>query len=47
MAEEFKWSSTKQGLILSSFFAGYLTTQVVGGVLADKFGGKGVLGAGK
>ena len=47
MAKEFKWSSTTQGLILSSFFVGYLTTQVVGGVLADKFGGKGVLGVGK
>jgi MFS transporter, ACS family, solute carrier family 17 (sodium-dependent inorganic phosphate cotransporter), other len=46
MAKEFGWSSTTQGLILSSFFVGYLTTQVLGGVLADRLGGKGVLGAG-
>ncbi|CAI2165147.1 6557_t:CDS:2 [Funneliformis geosporum] len=44
MSNEFGWSSTTQGLILSSFFVGYLTTQVLGGVLADRFGGKWVLG---
>ncbi|CAB4422539.1 unnamed protein product [Rhizophagus irregularis] len=44
MAKEFGWSSTTQGLVLSSFFVGYLTTQVLGGALADKFGGKWVLG---
>jgi MFS family permease len=47
MAKEFGWSSTTQGLVLSSFFVGYLTTQVLGGALADKFGGKWVLGAGE
>ncbi|CAG8490439.1 6378_t:CDS:2 [Funneliformis caledonium] len=45
MSKEFGWSSTTQGLILSSFFVGYLTTQILGGVLADRFGGKRVLGA--
>ncbi|GBB84738.1 hypothetical protein RclHR1_11300007 [Rhizophagus clarus] len=45
MAEEFGWSSTAQGLVLSSFFIGYLTTQVFGGAFADRFGGKLVLGA--
>ncbi|RIA95328.1 major facilitator superfamily domain-containing protein [Glomus cerebriforme] len=44
MAKEFSWSSTTQGLVLSSFFVGYITTQVLGGALADKFGGKWVLG---
>ncbi|CAG8666423.1 16642_t:CDS:2 [Funneliformis caledonium] len=36
-------SSTTQGLVLSAFFVGYLTTQILGGALADKFGGKPVL----
>ncbi|RIA92786.1 major facilitator superfamily domain-containing protein [Glomus cerebriforme] len=44
MAKEFDWSSTTQGLVLSSFFVGYITTQVLGGAVADKFGGKWVLG---
>ncbi|WP_173205220.1 MFS transporter [Sphingopyxis sp. BSNA05] len=32
--------------MLSSFFIGYLLTQVVGGKLADRYGGKVVLGFG-
>jgi len=47
MAKEFGWSPTTQGLVLSSFFVGYLTTQILGGVLSDKFGGKWVLGVGE
>ncbi|CAG8687216.1 6064_t:CDS:2, partial [Dentiscutata heterogama] len=43
MALEFSWSSTTQGFVLSSFFVGYLTTQIIGGVLSDRFGGKWVL----
>ncbi|CAG8574357.1 12811_t:CDS:2 [Funneliformis mosseae] len=43
MAMDFGWSSTTQGLVLSAFFVGYLTTQILGGALADKFGGKPVL----
>jgi ACS family sodium-dependent inorganic phosphate cotransporter len=46
MAEEFGWSDTERGLVLSSFFAGYLVTQVLGGWLAQKLGGKVVLGFG-
>ena len=34
------------GLILSSFFYGYLLTNVPGGWLASKYGGKWVLGFG-
>lgn len=34
------------GLVLSSFFYGYIWTQVPGGYLADRFGGKWVLGLG-
>ncbi|MCH7742101.1 MAG: ACS family MFS transporter [Proteobacteria bacterium] len=46
MAEEFGWSMQTQGIVLSSFFIGYLLLQVVGGRLADRFGGKIVLGTG-
>ncbi len=46
MAEEFGWDKGTEGLIMSSFFAGYLLTQVAGGWLADRFGGKVVLGLG-
>lgn len=35
----FDWSSTQKGYILSSFFYGYLMTQVIGGILAAKIGG--------
>jgi ACS family sodium-dependent inorganic phosphate cotransporter len=46
MASQFGWDRTLQGLILSAFFYGYLTTQIAGGWLADRYGGKSVLGAG-
>ncbi len=35
-----------QGVILSAFFGGYAATQVLGGTLADKYGGKRVLATG-
>lgn len=44
MAEALDWSPEKQGLVLSSFFIGYLLTQVLGGRLADRYGAKRVLG---
>ena len=46
MADQFGWTSTQRGLVLSSFFVGYLVTQVLGGWLAGKLGGKAVLGFG-
>ena len=46
MAEEFQWDLETQGIILSSFYVGYLIMQVMGGFLADRFGGKIVLGLG-
>lgn len=46
MAEEFGWSDATKGLVQSSFFWGYLLTQVLGGVLSDRAGGKAVLGFG-
>ena len=36
MAEEFGWDQTTRGIVLSSFFYGYLATQVFGGWVADK-----------
>lgn len=40
------YSEAERGLILSAFFWGYLWPQLLGGWLADRFGGKRVLGAG-
>ncbi|XP_045520977.1 vesicular glutamate transporter 1 isoform X2 [Pieris brassicae] len=38
-APEFDWSSQTKGLVLSSFFYGYIVTQLPGGWLAAKIGG--------
>lgn len=46
MSKEFNWNSATVGLIQSSFFWGYLLTQIIGGIWADKVGGKLVLGFG-
>jgi len=46
MKAQYGWDSATVGLVQSSFFWGYLVTQVAGGVWADRFGGKLVLGAG-
>ncbi|XP_069106177.1 sialin-like isoform X2 [Argopecten irradians] len=42
----YDWDEATQGLILSSFFYGYALTQIPGGFLADKFGGKRLFGYG-
>ncbi|CAG9786479.1 unnamed protein product [Diatraea saccharalis] len=39
-ALSFEWSSQRQGVILSSFFWGYVILQIPGGELAAKFGSK-------
>ena len=39
------WSETTKGLVLSSFFIGYMLFQIPGGYLANRFGGKLLLGA--
>ena len=44
MQEEFGWSETTKGFVLSSFFIGYILTQAVAGWLANRFGCKLVLG---
>jgi MFS family permease len=46
MAEENGWSPTIQGAVMSAFFAGYVILQVPAGYLADRYGGKWVLGLG-
>ncbi|CAD7695363.1 unnamed protein product [Ostreobium quekettii] len=46
MSDEFQWNSQVKGLVQSSFFWGYLLTQIVGGIWADRFGGKKVLAFG-
>lgn len=43
---EFNWDEAKQGIVLGSFFYGYVLTQVPGGRLAEIFGGKLVYGIG-
>ncbi|KAJ8972635.1 hypothetical protein NQ314_000091 [Rhamnusium bicolor] len=43
---EFAWDEKTQGLVLGSFFYGYVLTQVPGGRLAELFGGKLVYGLG-
>ncbi|KAK6960294.1 sialin [Biomphalaria glabrata] len=43
---EFDWDETTQGYILGAFFYGYIVTQVPGGWLASKFGGKNLFGYG-
>ena len=41
-----EWSKELRGHVLSSFFYGYLITQVLGGWLASRYGGKHVFGVG-
>ena len=41
-----EWDKTIQGHLLSAFFYGYMVTQVPSGLLAGRFGGKHVFGAG-
>ncbi|XP_044011040.1 sialin-like [Aphidius gifuensis] len=43
---EFDWDLKLQGLILSAFFYGYVSSQIFGGILSSKIGGKKVLGFG-
>ena len=44
MQEQFGWSDTVKGYVLSSFFIGYMASQVLGGAMANRLGGKIVLG---
>ena len=42
MQKEYGWSDSQKGLMLSLFSVGYLTTQLLGGILSNKFGGRNV-----
>jgi len=44
MAEQYGWSATTQGLVLSSFFLGYLISMAPSGWASNRFGGKALLG---
>lgn len=43
---EFDWDEKTQGIILGAFFLGYVITNVPGGRVAEKVGGKLVYGLG-
>ncbi|CAE7211766.1 PHT4 [Symbiodinium natans] len=43
MAEQMGWDSADEGVIQSSIFWGYAATQIIGGFLATRYGGKRVL----
>ncbi|CAK9820525.1 SLC17A5 [Anthophora plagiata] len=45
-AGEFNWDEKTQGVILGAFFLGYVTTNVPGGRMAEKYGGKLIFGLG-
>src|SRR5689334_16546604 len=45
MQTQFGWSETTKGWVLSSFFVGYLAFMAASGALANRYGGKIVLGA--
>jgi ACS family sodium-dependent inorganic phosphate cotransporter len=44
MAEEYGWSGTTKGLVLSSFFIGYMGAMIPTGWLANRFGGRLLMG---
>lgn len=39
----YEWSEAVQGVILSSFYMGYIITHIPGGILVEKLGGKVML----
>ena len=43
---EFDWDGRVQGLVLGSFFWGYIVTQIPAGILAEKYSAKYVFGVG-
>ncbi len=46
MRAQFGWTETQKGLVLSSFYVGYLALMLASGALANRFGGKLVLAIG-
>lgn len=45
MAEQYGWTGTTKGLVLSSFFIGYMAAMIPSGWLANRIGGRLLLGA--
>ncbi|XP_048241386.1 sialin-like, partial [Haliotis rufescens] len=43
---DFDWDNNLQGAVLASFFYGYILTQLPGGFLATRYGGKYLFGGG-
>jgi len=46
MSEGAGWTETQKGIVLGSFYIGYMITQIWGGLLSDRIGAKIVLGVG-
>jgi MFS transporter, ACS family, solute carrier family 17 (sodium-dependent inorganic phosphate cotransporter), other len=44
MAEQYHWSGTTKGFVLSSFFIGYMLGMIPTGWLANRYGGRTLLG---
>ncbi len=44
MQAQFGWDETQKGLVLSAFFVGYLVMMIASSALANRYGGKIVLG---
>ncbi|KAL7051888.1 hypothetical protein ACKWTF_004681 [Chironomus riparius] len=44
--QHFNWSTEEKGIALSTFFYGYIGTQIIGGYIASKFSGRLVFGTG-
>ena len=42
----FDWGEREQGWLLGAFFYGYVATQIPGGRMAEKYGGKKLYGVG-
>ncbi len=41
---EFDWTPEEQGFVLGSFYYGFIVTQIPGGILTEKYGGKWMMG---
>nr|XP_018914420.1 PREDICTED: sialin-like [Bemisia tabaci] len=46
MVQEFDWDSKLRGMVLGSFFYGYISTQILGAYLSRRFGGARLFGIG-
>ncbi len=44
MRSQFGWNETQKGVVLSSFYVGYISLMLASGALANRFGGRIVLG---